>query len=167
MKNLKLIAFDTFGTVFDLSQVPRTDLKAYNEHIHKPDWSPISFPQHWNDLVAHPDAAEGIERLREEYTVVTLSNGPLGFLTRLSKKRGITWDAITPLEMFKVFKPHPYAYLALIDVYGYQPNEIMMCTANEHFGDLEGSKALGMTPMLIKRDNFNNGIITLAKLLGC
>lgn len=35
---IKVIALDVFGTVFDLSVVPRSEIKAYAEHIRRPDW---------------------------------------------------------------------------------------------------------------------------------
>lgn len=159
---IKVIAFDVFGTVFDLSNVPREEIKAYIDHIKQPEWSPLTLPSSWERLPAHPDAAEGIEMLRSKFTVVTCSNGPLGLLTKLSKFNKISWDAIIPLELSKAFKPKPDAYMTVCDVLGVTPEEVMMVTANEKFGDLEASKALGMRPMLIRNDEIKT-IVELAK----
>jgi 2-haloacid dehalogenase len=156
---IKVIAFDVFGTVFNLSGVERSDLKAYAEHIKKPEWSPLHLKS-WETLPAHLDSATGISLLRHKYTVVTCSNGPLGLLSKLSKYNDISWDAIIPLELNKVFKPNPKAYMTVCEVMGVEPSEVMMVTANEHFGDLEASAALGMTPMLIRKD-INSNIIDL------
>ncbi len=99
---MKVIAFDVFGTVFDLSSVDKRDIKAYIDHIRRPTWQPLVLPEYWETLPAHPDAAEGIARLRKKFTVVTCSNGPLHLLTKLSKHNSISWDAIVPLELNRV-----------------------------------------------------------------
>lgn len=160
-KNFKVIAFDVFGTVFDLSKVERSEVKAYADHIRKPEWSPLKLPTSWETLPALPDSREGLEMLRERFIVVTMSNGPLGLLSKLSKHNGISWDAIVPLEMKRVYKPNPAAYLTICDVFDVQPSEVMMVTANEHFGDLEASRAVGMTPKLIRTESCRT-IIDLA-----
>jgi 2-haloacid dehalogenase len=148
---IKVIAFDVFGTVFDLSGVDREEIRSYAQHIRKPEWSPLTLPDSWLDLWPHADSKEGIARLRHGFTVVTCSNAPLGFMAKLSKKAGIIWDAIIPLELNKVYKPNPLAYMTVCEVTGVQPCEVMMVTANKDFGDLEASAALGMTPQLISR----------------
>lgn len=160
----KVIAFDVFGTVFDLSGVNREEIKSYAQHIRKPEWEPLKLPSHWASLPAHPDAAEGIARLREKFFVVTCSNGPLGLLAKLSKHNGITWDAIIPLELNKVYKPNPKAYMTVCEVLDVEPNEVIMVTANEKFGDLEGSRRIGMEAILIRNEVFPT-IISLAEML--
>lgn len=110
----------------------------------------MRLPTSWETLPAHPDAREGIAKLRERFIVVTMSNGPLGLLTKLSKHNGISWDAIIPIEMKRVYKPNPVAYLTICDLLDVQPSEIMMVTANEKFGDLEAAQRLGMWTTLIR-----------------
>ena len=161
---LKVIAFDVFGTVVDLSEAPREEVRAYARHIHQPQWQPLVLPESWARFSAHPDAALGIARLRQDYLVVTCSNGPLGLLAKLSKHNGISWDAIIPLELNRVYKPSPRAYLTVCEVLGVLPQEVMMVTANKDFGDLEASAALGMTPMLIRGET-QKTILDLAWLL--
>jgi len=162
---MKVIAFDVFGTVFDLSGVPRAEIRAYARHIRQPEWSPLKLPASWERLPAHPDAAEGISRLREKFLVVTCSNGPLGLLARLSKFNGISWDAIIPLELNKVYKPDHRAYLTVCSVLGAPPAEVAMVTANKEFGDLEAAMALGMRPVLIRHPGQPMTIVELAKQL--
>ena len=162
---IKVIAFDVFGTVFDLSRVDIEEIRAYAAHIRQPGWSPLHLPKSWETLPAHADAAEGIERLRSNFFVVTCSNGPLGLLAKLSKHNGISWDAIIPLELNKVFKPNGKAYLTVCEVLGMLPEEVMMVTANYKFGDLEASKALGMEPMYIRGASPVRDIIELAEIM--
>ncbi len=137
---LKVIAFDVFGTVFDLSQVDRSEVRAYVDHIHGPAWKPLELPKSWLDLKAHPDAVEGIAKLRERFQVVTCSNGPISLLTHISKANGISWDALIPLEVGRVYKPNPMAYQMICDVMRVPPEAVAMVTANATFGDIEFCK---------------------------
>lgn len=161
---IKVIAFDVFGTVFDLSQVERNEVRTYIQHIKQSEWFPLKLPKHWEILPAHTDSREGIEMLRKDYTVVTCSNGPLGLLTKLSKHNNISWDAIIPLELNKVFKPNHKAYLTVCEVLDVAPEEVLMVTANEKFGDLEAAKEVGMSSILIRDDKLST-IIDLANYL--
>lgn len=159
---MKVIAFDVFGTVFDLSGVPRQEIKDYAHHIHQPEWKPLHLPKSWETLPVHPDSVEGIKQLQERFFVVTCSNGPLGLLAKLSKHNGIHWDAIIPLELNKVFKTNPKAYMTVCEVLDVDPSDVIMVTANEKFGDLEAARGLGMQAILI-RDEKIPTIIDLAK----
>lgn len=166
---IQVIAFDVFGTVFDLRQAERDDVRDYAQHIRQPVWRPLHLPTSWERLPAHPDSAAGIARLRTKFFVVTCSNGPLGLLAKMSKNAGIQWDAIIPLELSRAYKPEPAAYLTVCNVLAVAPAQVMLVTANKTFGDLEGSAALGMTPVLI-RDTSLGGPATIPELasqLGC
>lgn len=167
-KDLKVIAFDVFNTVYDLAAVPREEIKAYVDHIQKPAWEKLRLPKRWRKLPAFPDAAEGIARLRTQFTVVTLSNGPADVLVDLAKHNGIEWDAIVPIQLNRLYKPRLAAYMVAADMLDIAPRRIMMVTANKTFGDLEGAKTLGMTPMLIRDEEGGPAtIIQLAEELGC
>ncbi len=164
----RVIAFDVFGTVVDMSNVPREELRTYGEHIRKPEWSPLVLPESWDKLPAFPDSAEGIRRLRKKYKVVTCANGPLTLLRSLSDYNGIEWDAIIPLEAHQRFKPHPITYYTVCQVMGVKSSDVMMVTANvPGLGDLEVAESLGMTPMAIRQKAGPKTIIELAELLGC
>ncbi len=168
---MKVIAFDLFGTVFDLSGVDRREIVAYIDHISKPNWSPLELPKSWETLPAFPDAYEGLSRLRKKFTVVTCSNAPFGFTTRMLKNASLHFDAITPLEMFEVYKPKPEAYLAVSVTQQVLPSEIVMVTGNKQIGrnpkgDWEYAAELGMQGILI-RQNPGATIIELAEQLGC
>jgi len=161
----KVIAFDVFGTVFDLNGVNRQDIINYINHIQRSEWSPLKLPESWENLKAHPDAVEGINRLREKFIVVTCSNCPLGLLSKISKHNNISWDAIIPLELNKVFKTNPKAYMTICEVMSVEPKDVLMVTANEKFGDIEASRLLGMQSILIRGNEGPKNIIELAELL--
>jgi 2-haloacid dehalogenase len=167
---MKVIAFDCFGTVFDLTGVPRGEVKAYIDHIEKPEWSPLELPQHWQDLPAHADAREGVERLRSRFRVVTCSNGPLAMLSAMSWRAGIRWDAIVPLEANRVFKPDPLAYRTVSQVCCVERSDVLVVTANTRlgrrdFGDVEAARWAGMKSVLIRGDSPIPDIIALAERL--
>lgn len=164
---IKVIAFDVFGTVFDFTGVDRQEIRDYLAAITAPEWRPLKLPESWEHLKPHGDSEAGISYLRDRFMVVTCSNGPLGLLAKLSKNADIQWDAIVPLELNRVYKPHPKAYMTVCEVLDVAPENVLMVTANESFGDLEASRALGMQAQLIRGGDGPKTIIGLATMLGC
>lgn len=162
----KVIAFDVFGTVFDLSGVDRSEVRAYVEHIKRPAWAPLELPEHWERLPAHADSRPALKLLRHKYQVVTLTNGPVRLVTKLSKHNGISWDMIIPIECEKVYKPNVLAYIFAADLMGVSGREVLMVTANKTFGDLEAAEELGMGSHWIDREN-GGTIWDVAQRLGC
>jgi 2-haloacid dehalogenase len=164
---IKVIAFDVFGTVFDLSGVNHEEIRDYAHHIRQETWSPLVLPESWKTLPAHADSKEGIDRLRRKFMVVTMSNGPLDLLAALSKHNNISWDAIIPIQMNKVYKPKPKAYLTICELMKVEPSEVMMVTANKTFGDIEAANSLGMQSQWIRGNSEVRDIFQLATKLGC
>jgi len=167
MSKPKLIMFDIFGTVFRLAGiVPPEEVRAYGEHIRQPEWSPLTLPESWKSLPAHEGAKEGIDELRKLAMVVTCSNGPLATQAHLARNNDIHWDAIMPLELWQVYKPRVMSYLSVIKCLGFAPEETMMVTANEGFGDLAAAMACTMQPCLICKDpeNIRPGVLTVRSI---
>lgn len=166
-RQIKVVAFDCFGTVFDLSDTPRDEIRDYIRQVRRPEWAPLDLPASWAELPAFPDSAEGIERLRSRYMVVTCANGPLGLLATMSKRSGVTWDAIIPLELNRVYKPDLRAYRSVAEIMGVEPGEVLIVTGNEGSPDLVAPKEIGMQTMRIRDpDGGPQTIIELAELLG-
>lgn len=162
---MKVIAFDVFGTVFDLNRIPNEEINFYSCQIQKDPWQPLILPESWENLPAHPDSAEGIAILRQHYQVVTMSNCPMKLLTKISKKNYITWDAIIPIECYKVYKPNPKAYSIIFELLDVNPEDVMMVTANPTFGDIQQAQNLGMIPQIIRHDKHPKDIIDLANII--
>lgn len=163
---IRCIAFDCFGTVFEMSGVSRDEIAAYVAHVRKADFTPFEFPQSWWELKSHPDAAEGIKRLQHAgYLCVTLSNGSWELLHVISGRNGIKWDLIVDLVKHQVYKPHNDAYRTIEKETLFPPSECLMVTANPTFGDIEGAAAIGM-PSQVIRHGYPNSIIELAEMLG-
>jgi 2-haloalkanoic acid dehalogenase type II len=163
---LKVIAFDLFGTVFDLSKVDRAEISAYVKQLRQDVWQPLELPESWGDIQPHPDAKEGIQLLRKQYEVITFSNCPLDLQRHLLAKAGIEFQFLFPLENYHIYKPNEIAYKTLSRYYfAVKPEEIMVVSANKTFGDIEGARAAGMKSCLI-RNGEPNTIIDLACQLG-
>lgn len=173
---MKVILFDVFGTVFNLDGVSRHEVGEYVRHVHQRGWSPLILPKSWELIPAHADAAEGVARLRRQFTVVTLSNGPVDLLVRMSRNAGISWDFIVPVQCRQVYKPHPDAYRMACEMTGVEATDCLMVTANPGFGDVEASRAIGMQAQVIRHADdpefpewkgCPKDILELAERLGC
>lgn len=105
--------------------------------------------QAWHRLNAWPDSAKAIERLRQRFTVCSLSNGNLGLLTNMAKNAGIRWDCVLSAEVFKQYKPHPDTYLGVARVFDIPAGDVMMVAA--HQTDLDAARALGLQTAFIER----------------
>lgn len=163
---IKLIAFDLFGTVFDMDGVPREEIAAYVEHVRRNDFSPYVFPQAWSNLTCHDDAAPGIELLQYYgYQCVTLSNCDEDLAWEISFRDGITWNRLIDLSQHRVYKPHVDAYRTIEKDTGVLPEDCLMVTANPTFGDIEGAAAIGMQSAVIRGEEIPT-IVDLANWLG-
>ena len=161
---IKCLAFDCFGTVFDMSGVSCDEIKSYVEHVRSENFSPYKFPDSWWRLGAHSDAAEGIRELQSrDLSCVTLSNGSANLLRFVSRQNGILWDFIIDLVKHQVYKPHIDAYRTVEKQLGFKPAETLMVTANPTFGDVEGSAAIGMRSVVIRHPGGPRDIIDLVE----
>lgn len=164
---IKCVAFDLFGTVLDLSNTPKQEIRDYISHVRKPDWSPLMLPQSWRDLKPFPDVIEGLTMLKERglYTV-TCSNAPWEFTDDLLHRAGL-WRLLDVCDIArnKCFKPNPNAYWAICEQFDYKPNECLMVTGNAKSPDIEGARAIGMQSISIRQPGTPQTIIELAHLL--
>lgn len=103
----------------------------------------------WHRLNPWPDARAGLERLRERYTVATLSNGNMALLTNLSKHADLRWDCILSAELAKHYKPDPEVYRMASTLLDLKPEQIMMVAA--HNGDLRAAQSVGFRAAFVYR----------------
>lgn len=165
---IKVVAFDLFNTVFDMSKIDKEEIRKYVSQVKTDDeadlfieWKPLQLPSHWKDIPAFPDSRAGIEKLKTKFTVVTMSNAPLGLQGLMSRSNNISWHMTIPLELKRTYKPKPEAYKMIIDLLDAKPEQVLMVTANETFGDLEAARALGMKAVLIRSDTGPKDILDL------
>lgn len=150
VKKIQVIAFDLFGTVYDMKDVPREEMRYYGEQLRRPKWAPLALPESWAKLPLFPDSLEAIPELMQHYTVVTLSNAPLGLQIAMTKNSGLRFHGMIPLEIGQTYKPRVDAYRLLAAVMNVPPENCLMVTANKTFGDIEGSRSIGMQAALVR-----------------
>ena len=103
----------------------------------------------WHRLRPWPDAVAGLTRLRERYTLATLSNGNVALLVNMAKNAGLPWDAVLSAELAGHYKPDREVYLKAADLLGLEPQQVMMVAA--HKGDLRASAQLGFRTGYVPR----------------
>jgi 2-haloacid dehalogenase len=103
----------------------------------------------WHRLNAWPDSVAGLTRLKQKFTICSLSNGNIGLLTNMAKRAGLPWDCVLSAEVFKAYKPHPSTYLGVARVFDLAPQEVMLVAA--HHDDLAAARACGLQTAYIER----------------
>lgn len=107
----------------------------------------------WHRLDPWPDSVAGLLRLKQRFTLTTLSNGNIGLLTHMAKRAGLPWDCILSAEVFRAYKPDPATYLGVAQVFDLPPSEVMLVAA--HQDDLAAARACGLlTAYIERRDEF-------------
>jgi HAD superfamily hydrolase (TIGR01493 family) len=167
MTDPKVIAFDLFGTVFDVSNIPKEDVRDYVRQVQREDWAPLAIPDSFNNLDAFDDSVRGVDRLRSKFRVVTCSNLPLSLIWWLSQRAWIKWDAIVPLEASRAYKPEAEAYDTVCRVMQCDPEAVLLVSAHADGPDVEGAPNAGFGFQLIRNPGCPQTIIELAEALGC
>ena len=108
------------------------------------------FMKAWQELSPFPDVIPGLQRLKERYRLVALSNGEPHFLDHLAKNR-IRWefDRVISVQVAGAFKPHPGVYLRAASILCLEVGECMMVSANSF--DVMGARACGFRGAFVNR----------------
>ena len=100
--------------------------------------------------IAYPDAAEALAALRKRFRVVAGSNADDAPLTAHLKKNGIELDALYTSEDFRMYKPKPEFYKAILKAEGISPEEAIFA-GDSHMEDVEAPTALGIRSIWVNR----------------
>ena len=137
----------------------------------------------WHRLNPWPDAAAGLQRLKQHYIIGTLSNGNVALIVNMAKFSGLPWDVVLGAEIACHYKPQPEAYLKSAEILGLEPRECMLVAA--HNGDLAAAGRCGFQTAFVPRpteygseqttdlvaeydcDVVAGDFIELAQILGC
>jgi 2-haloacid dehalogenase len=103
----------------------------------------------WHRLDPWQDSVPGLTRLKEKFTITTLSNGNMSLLTNMAKRAGLPWDCVISAELFHHYKPDRQAYLGCADLLGVAPDELMLVAA--HPGDLRAAHDAGLRTAYVTR----------------
>ena len=104
----------------------------------------------WQELSPFPDVIRALQRLKERYRLVALSNGEPHFLDHLVKNR-IQWEfeKVISVQVAGAFKPHPGVYLRAASILGLEVGGCMMVSANSF--DVMGARACGFRGAFVNR----------------
>jgi 2-haloacid dehalogenase len=104
----------------------------------------------WQDLQPFPDVLPALERLRDRYGLVVLSNGEPDYLDHLVRTR-VRWgfDRVISVQVAGAFKPHPGVYRRAAGLLGREVGECLMVSANSF--DVLGARACGFRGAFVNR----------------
>ena len=104
----------------------------------------------WQELKPFPDVLVGLQRLKDRFKLVVLSNGEPEFLAHLTANRiGFAFDDVISVNAFGAFKPHPSVYRGAARVLGLEVGECMMISSNSF--DVVGARACGFKAAHVDR----------------
>lgn len=103
----------------------------------------------WRQLRPWPDSRPGLDRLRRQHLVATLSNGHLALLADLLKFADLRVDAVLSAQLAGSYKPDPRVYRTALGLLECRPEDAGMVAA--HGSDLRAAAALGLRPIFIRR----------------
>jgi 2-haloacid dehalogenase len=103
----------------------------------------------WQKIRPWPDVVAGLERLKRQYKIASLSNADVSAVINIAKFGALPWDAIFAAEMAGTFKPDPRTYNMGLRYLGLKPHEVMMVACHKY--DLRAAKQLGMRAAFVAR----------------
>jgi 2-haloacid dehalogenase len=103
----------------------------------------------WHRLKPWSDTIEGLTLLKQQFTIVTLSNGNLGLLANMAKHASLPWDLILSAEVFRHYKPDPETYLGVAITFDLPPEDVMLVAS--HKDDLLAAHQCGLQTAFIER----------------
>jgi 2-haloacid dehalogenase len=100
-------------------------------------------------LKPFPDVVAALERLKQRYRLVILSNGDPDMLDAIKPHLGFEFDRVISVAVAGRFKPHAATYRKAAEIVAARPEEILF-VANHAF-DCVGARAFGMRAAFIDR----------------
>lgn len=120
-----------------------------DEGVELSDAERAKLTQAWRRLKPWPDVVPGLTRLKNAYTLATLSNADVSAVIDISKAAGLPWDAVFAAEMAGVFKPDAAIYRMAATYLGLSPREIMMVASHKY--DVRAAAELGFKTAFVAR----------------
>jgi 2-haloacid dehalogenase len=105
--------------------------------------------QAWHRLDPWPDVRPGLEALREQLVIATLSNGHVALLVDLARHADLRFDCVLSAELAQAYKPAPEVYRSAAQLLDVEPAELVMVAA--HTWDLEGARKAGLRTAFVDR----------------
>jgi 2-haloacid dehalogenase len=96
-----------------------------------------------------PEVPAALDRLRERYRLIVLSNGDPDMLDNAKPHHGVAFDRVISVAEANSFKPHVATYTKAAEIAGVRMEQVLFI-ANHAF-DCIGAKAAGMRTAFIDR----------------
>jgi 2-haloacid dehalogenase len=103
----------------------------------------------WHRLDPWPDVRSGLEVLRRQRIVATLSNGHVALLVDLARHADLRFDCVLSAELAHAYKPAPEVYQTAARLLGVEPAELMLVAA--HPLDLKAARGAGLQTAFVDR----------------
>lgn len=103
----------------------------------------------WHELDAWPDFPAALARLRQKYAVVAFTILSTSLIVDVSRRNGLTWDAVVSCEMIGAYKTRPEAYDTCAKWLCHRPAELLMVAC--HNFDLLAARRAGYRSAFVKR----------------
>ncbi len=100
-------------------------------------------------LKPFPEVPAALEKLRQRYRLIVLSNGDPDMLEAGKAQHGIAFDAVISVAAASAFKPHVATYTKAAEIAGVGTDQVLFI-ANHEF-DCVGAKSAGMRTAFIDR----------------
>jgi 2-haloacid dehalogenase len=113
----------------------------------------------WHRLPAWPDSVAGLTRLKQRFTITTLSNGNFSLLTEMAKNAGLPWDCIISAELFGHYKPDAEVYLGCARLLDIAPADLMLVAC--HPSDLRAARSNGLRTAYVRRPREDGAVARL------
>jgi 2-haloacid dehalogenase len=127
---------------------------VYTLRMNRVEASPAEIEQvmaAWRDLVPYPDVLPGLERLKQKFKLVALSNGDAPFLDHLVRNRiTFDFDLVFSVDTVGVFKPHPAVYRRAAAEMALEPQQVLMVSSNSF--DVMGARTCAMRGAYVDRE---------------
>ena len=103
----------------------------------------------WHRLDAWPDSVAGLRRLKQRFTIATLSNGNVSLLVDMARHAGLPWDCVLSAELFGRYKPDLAVYRGAAEMLGLAPAQVAIVAA--HPSDLDAAQQAGLKTAYVPR----------------
>ena len=164
------IAFDAFGTLFDLGELE----EAFTRTVVPWTWHVTASrrfrplpeiagaagidPERVKSLPAYEDVAAGLDALRGTPLAV-LSNGTLEGITALVESAGLAdrFDHLLAADQVEAYKPAPELYGLAPAAFGCDPDRVLLVSGNEW--DVAGAAQAGLRTAWLARGREANWVL--------
>jgi 2-haloacid dehalogenase len=116
---------------------------------HLPEHELTDLNKVWHRLSPWPDSVGGLNLLKAQRPIATLSNGNVALLMNMARNAGLPWDCILSAELFGQYKPDLAVYQKAAHYLGFNADQTMLVAA--HPSDLEAAKKAGLRTAFVSR----------------